>query len=81
MTAAFPPLVPLSDSVIGDVPPPVNVSVAVATSFVPGAAVGENVYVTVQEAPLSSVPPENDPQVVAERVKSAEFVPLSAKLE
>jgi hypothetical protein len=80
VTAAFPPLVPDSERVIGDVPPPVKLRVAVADSFVPGAAVGENVYVTVQEAPLRSVLPENPPQVFADCVKFPAFVPLSGRL-
>ena len=81
MTAAFPPLVPLSARVIGDVPPPVNASVTVAVSFVPAVAVGENLYVMGHDAPLTSVPPVNELQVVEEIPKSLAFAPVSVMLE
>src|SRR5277367_1956047 len=65
--------------VIGEVPPPVKFSVSVAVSFVPTAAVGLNVIVTEQDAPLPSVPPLNEAHVVLCE-KSIELVPVIPSL-
>ena len=69
------PLVPPSATVTGEVPPPVKLSVKVADSTVPMAAVGRSTNEIVQDAPPARVPPENELHVVVE-VKSLALVPV-----
>ena len=82
VTAALAPLVPVSAIVIGDVPPPVKLSVSVADSLVPGAAVGVNVTTMTPDDPFTSVPPENDGHagLPVPTAKSRGLAPLSVRL-